>query len=320
MQICFIKTFGFIWNEYVILSKELKMLKTIRTDTQKIKRKVVYVMLIMLQNTDDAGCLHLEQEIVKEIYTNRRMYLDMKNRNICMVYANKDNFMPDKKELLPKHCEDAVPIGTIDFVNAWMHLFHGHGMNPVEVPKCLRKEPFVCREYHITNADGIPRTGEWFIKDVTQLKAFSTGLVRNMEKIDFDLLMKDDYVPESGFDLGKIEKNHLFLASGFIDVKTEYRAYFIRGKLNSICCYSGDLLFYPDVQMILDANEVYMKEKDYPGSYTMDVMVTETHTEILEIHPFASVGLYTTIWPENLLYAYQDGIRYYIEHNTPVSV
>jgi hypothetical protein len=45
-------------------------------------------------------------------------------------------------------------------------------------------------------------------------------------------------------------------------------------------------------------------------------MVGKEGTAIIEIHNFTSIGLYTTIWGNELLYAYRDGIDYLLNDNT----
>lgn len=280
-------------------------------------------MVILLQKEErnkKRNVLSIEKAILTENIRGRRQYEVMpmylyefydSSRYLDTRLCEKDNF--------PKYYADAVPVGTVQFITAWMQIFHGHGLNPVEVPEILRKPPYVCREYRITSSEKIPRTGKWFVKDVSQPKTFSTGLVEDMEKIDFDLLMDSSYRPADEFSLGRIDKDHLFLASEFLRIKAEYRAYFIKGELCSLCLYNGDFAYTPDVGLINAADMEYRTQKDYPVSYTMDVMVMEDgHTELLEIHPFAAVGLYSTLWPDSLPEAYKDGINYYIRHNTAV--
>ena len=51
----------------------------------------------------------------------------------------------------------------------------------------------------------------------------------------------------------------------------------------------------------------------------MDLMVSKIKgTAIVEVHNFTSCGLYSTIWGDNLLYAYRDGIDYLINDNKPI--
>ena len=43
-------------------------------------------------------------------------------------------------------------------------------------------------------------------------------------------------------------------------------------------------------------------------------------TAIIEVHNFTSVGLYTTLWGTDLLYAYRDGIDYLVNDNKIIEV
>ena len=48
-------------------------------------------------------------------------------------------------------------------------------------------------------------------------------------------------------------------------------------------------------------------------------MITPRGTAITEIHNYTSLGHYSTLFGDNLLYAYRDGIDYLLKHNTPIT-
>jgi hypothetical protein len=105
-----------------------------------------------------------------------------------------------------------------------------------------------------------------------------------------------------------------------MDIIAEYRVYFLRSEVYAIEYYNGNPLCFPDRNTIMSANMRYAREKDYPGSYTMDVMVTKDGTFLTEIHPVLfSCGLYTTVLGVDFLNGYIDGLHYILNHNTPVS-
>lgn len=258
-------------------------------------------MLILLQKTDGENILKAEQQILKEImHRNKYVY------EYIPLYLH-DMATDGTPANYPKYYQDAVPIGTIEFVNRWLKIFHGCLMNPVEIPECLQRDEFLKRDYRIVPFHKVPREGSYFIKDVSQLKRFSSCLYKRLEYMDFEELEKS----------GVIDKSHLFQVSDRVPYYSEYRAYFIDGELENLCQYNGDLMHYPDVDLLLKANAIYSREEHYPKSYTMDVMVSARGTHIVEIHPFACVGLYHTIWTDRILYAYRDGIDYYVNHNVP---
>ena len=190
-----------------------------------------------------------------------------------------------------------IPIGSIEFVYEWLHKIQPDiWMEPIEVPLCLRKSPYVKREYQFVPYEEIKNHLPCFVKDITVLKSFSQVVYKEEE-------------------LNDISPNHYYLISEIVDLKSEYRIYFIDGKIQNICNYNGDPTIFPDIDMIQKANLLYSLDEYYPKSYTMDVMITQYGTEIIECHPFCAVGLYSTLWGNNLIYAYRDGIEYYRKRN-----
>lgn len=216
----------------------------------------------------------------------------------------KDEFFIDFAEY--------IPIGTIEFVTTWLKIFHGiSNINPIEVPECLRINAYLKRKYSIVKADEIPREGEYFIKDASQLKVFSyCGEMKYF-------LNDDMFEKASKSDMSlHLDPTHLYQVSEAVNILSEYRVYIIDGKIEAVVNYNGDPCIFPDIDTIQRANMFYSTQKDYPKSYSMDIMVTRRGTSIIEVHPFLSIGLYTTLFGDNLLYAYRDGIDYVINHNT----
>ena len=200
--------------------------------------------------------------------------------------------------------EGLIPVGTIPFIEAWLKKCHGiNRINPIEIPKFLRTEEFLKREYSIVPYYRIPR-GVYFVKDVTALKEFAF-------EGDTEELF-------TGRIAGTIDRSHMFQVSEPVDILSEYRVYVIDGQIENVCNYNGSPLIFPDMELVSKANSIYMTKPDYPGSLTIDVMVTERGTSLIETHPFVSVGLYSTLWSDRLLNAYRDGIRYVLEHNSKI--
>lgn len=210
--------------------------------------------------------------------------------------------------------EKAIPIGTIDFVSTWLKIFQGiERENAIEIPPILRTDEFLKRKYSIRKASEIPKSGRYFIKDATQLKVFSYD--GDLEYFLFDEIFDP---PKSEMDATlHLDPTHLYQVSEIVKILAEYRVYIISGKIVSIEFYNGEPTILPDVDLIKKANALYSTQYDYPKSYSLDVMVTPRGTAITEIHNFTSLGLYSTIWGTDLLYAYRDGIDYLINYNTP---
>ena len=196
------------------------------------------------------------------------------------------------------------PVGAIPFVETWLKKCHGiDRINPIEIPEFLRTEEFLKREYSIVPYYQIPH-GIYFVKDVTVLKEFAF-------EGDTEELF-------TGRTAGTIDQTHMFQVSELVDILSEYRVYIIDGQIENVCNYNGSPLIFPDMELVSKANSIYMTKPDYPGSLTIDVMVTERGTSLIETHPFVSVGLYSTLWSDRLLNAYVDGIRYVLEHNSKI--
>lgn len=200
-----------------------------------------------------------------------------------------------------------VPVGSLGFVSKCLNLEYGiKGINPIEVPKYLREDFFLKRKYEIVNYKSIPRKGKFFIKDVSKVKSFN--VIGNA----LDVIRAG------------ASKDSLYLVSGVFDIRSEWRVYVIGGKIANICCYAFDRsllsIDYPDMSVVLGAIGRIGLNEDYLKSYTLDVMVGEAGTAVIEVHNWVSVGLYSTLWGQDLPYAYMDGMYYLLKDNREVTI
>ena len=249
-------------------------------------------MLFFLQN--DTSDLKYEQMIVSDLIKESHFHTQTE-------VSLKD--ISDKRLDNDMLRNIVIPVGSIEFVEKWAKQFWNiDHINPMEVPECLRIENFLKREYHIVPYDELPEEGRWFFKDVSSLKAGSF------------VGYKHD-IPE--FFNTTHYNEHFYQYSEVIDdILSEFRVYFINGEIENVCNYDGLPYVHPDFVTIDLANKIFSRQEDYPGSYTMDIMVTNRGTSIIECHPFVCVGLYSTLWGQNLLSAYADGTLYVKKHNT----
>ena len=244
-------------------------------------------MLFLLQPRCDA--LHMEKQfLLEELQSSGHSFLNATMKNIRL---GKFDLFGDS----------IIPVGDIKYVEQSLKHFYGiDHINPMEVPLCLRQEKYLKRSYEIVPFKNLPENGRYFIKDVSGLKLLSC--VGN----------KNTVLSMNG------NRSHNYLCSEYVsDILSEYRIYFIDGHIENVCNYNGDPTVPVNFSLIKEANEVFKRERNYTESYTMDVMVTKSGTAIVEMHPFVSVGLYSTLWGRNLVHAYIDGIRYVKEWNTP---
>lgn len=215
-----------------------------------------------------------------------------------------DNGKLKNKNDFPKSYQDAIPLGTINFVTAFLNIFKNiEKMNPIEIPKCLRTNEFLKRKYSIQKGENLPQKGRYFIKNASNLKTFSYQ--GPLEYLPYD-------------EMSCIVPNDFYQLSEIVNILSEYRVYIVDGEVYAISHYDGNPNIFPDVNLIKKANLIYSTQPDYPRSYTMDIMVNEKGTSILEIHPLFSCGLYTTLLSDNFLYGYKDSLDYITKYNTQI--
>lgn len=238
-------------------------------------------MKFLIQCQEESG-MEMEFQIVMNKIKESKFVNEISS--ICSL---KD--MPDKTS-------DCIPIGSLEFVDKWLSLnFPNKFQTPIEVPEFLKNNHFLKRDYKYVSYDEFPLQGNYFVKDVSKLKRFSyAGNVKYLDKNVLDI-------------------THTYLLSEFVNILSEYRVYVIDGKIENICNYNGDCTVLLDLNLIKEAVFLMNLNESMPDSYTIDVMVTDRGTSIIEIHNFVAVGLYSTLWGQNLLYAYRDGINYLIK-------
>lgn len=236
----------------------------------------------------------------KEISIENRITIEIIEKNKYIHSYELVSFEDLKKE---NDYSGHIPLGDILFVDKWLQTYKGiERQYPIEIPEILRTEEFLKRDYKYIKHEDIPKQGNYFLKDISQLKVFSFS--GYMEHIAKDLLPAE----------------HLYQLSENVDILAEYRVYIISGKIHSISQYDGNPGIFPDMTIINKANFIYSRMPDYPRSYTMDIMVAERGTSIIEIHPFNCVGFYTTLFGNELLDAYRDWLDYILKHNKQIKL
>lgn len=277
-----------------------------------------------LLEDDKNDKFNYELMLVEEKIRQNKYIHDFEKIDISIFYEyEEDSFGEIIKTNKLKNANDfpeiykkSIPIGSINFVSTWLKVFYNIDKeNPIEIPPILRTDEFLKRKYSIVTADKLPRTGRYFIKDVSKLKEFTYS--GDLEYFLFDEMFEP---AKSPYDTSlRINPDHLFQVSEIVNILSEYRVYIIDGKIENIANYNGDVTLFPDVELIKKANDLYSTQPDYPKSYSMDLMITPRGTAITEIHNYTSLGHYSTLFGDNLLYAYRDGIDYLLKHNTPIT-
>lgn len=215
-----------------------------------------------------------------------------------------------------------IPVGDLGFVKAFLEIVKGSSyMKPLEIPKFLRKKEYLHRKYEICSFRDLPKTGIYFIKDASLLKAWQPKV------INFALL--SEMIPKVFEDW----KEHMYVYSSVLDIiYSEYRVLVCRDKVVGVQYYGGEkildyeslnyysdgfnkngVLTFPDsstIKSILTDIKLYRESGGtFPLSYTLDVAVTDRGTCLLEVHNFVSCGTYGFSGKE-LITMYADGIEY----------
>ena len=252
----------------------------------------------------DIDLLVLKDELDKQKYTNEYTYMTLDE------LKHSSNF-PDKYSM-----KDAVPIGSLDFVSAYLSRFHNITyMTPIEVPNKLRIDDYLCRRYSIIDKYELKtKSGYWFTKAAYKLKAFShMGLV---EQLLYEDVGKEPFL-----------KDGLYVFSEVKTILAEYRVFVCDDEITGIQFYDGEPTIMPTIDEIKKIKTMvlrYMLDNTRPNAYSLDVAIIKSDNEIgrdlmvIECHPFTSLGLYG-LNGSFLPRAYRHGIDWYIKHNTPLT-
>lgn len=204
-----------------------------------------------------------------------------------------------------------IPVGSLQFVAHY--LLFGYGithMAPIEVPMELMRGEFLLREYNTVLYQDMPRTGNYFVKDVTTLKSFSfEGSVESLFSME-DLCSQ--LIPE-----------HIYQVSSVLKILSEYRVIVIDDKIEAIQYYNGDPTIMPnekEIEKIKKMVLMYSISENRPSAYSMDVAVVKIDNgrdlALIEVHPAVSIGTYGYTG-QKLIDMYAKGFNWYIKNNKP---
>lgn len=196
---------------------------------------------------------------------------------------------------------DWIPVGSIQFLEEHLRVYHNvDKMTPIEVPKELRSYKFLKRKYDIVHSNkDLPDNGYWFVKKIDRLKEFTNLGCVGLYKDNLD--------------------DGTYIVSEVLEILSEYRVFVINNVVQGIQFYSGDCLELPSIPFIKEAITEYSKDSNIPKAYTIDIAVTTLGNVVLEIHPFASCGLYG-LYTEHIPLMYKLGYDYYKERGTNYEV
>ena len=196
---------------------------------------------------------------------------NVSNKTFDFVFCNKLD------DLVIHYTKNHIPVGTVEFFLEFMEKAHGiKDIKPINIPEELQTEEFLKRKIW-TVYDSINNA----YKNMSYDKLL---FCKSMERIKTPIYT--DYFHTFRLKHPK-EK---YLLSEIIEIQSEYRCFVHNGELVGIQNYSGDFTIFPTIQII---NKMIKTYKHCPGSYTLDVAITNKHeTVVIEVHNFFSCGLY----------------------------
>ncbi len=158
-----------------------------------------------------------------------------------------------------------IPIGSVEFTLEWFKAMGIENVKPLNIPQELWKfcDRLVTVDYCVNVR------GHLMKKDTDKIKDICNG---------------ETYIHEN-----QIYTRYFF--SEWVDnIVSEWRVFVFNGEIQDIRCYLGDPWVIPDKHYVEEVVDVYSKIRN--TAYTLDVLVTDKKTEILELHDFFSCGLY----------------------------
>ena len=164
-----------------------------------------------------------------------------------------------------------TPIGSNEFVHAYMEKFLGRSPNPINIPDELLDQYYTHRVvFNGTNAD---ISGHKFIKSNDRIKGY-IGII-NTDENPFVL----QSIPLGNYQISDV-----------VEIESEWRCFVYQNKLVGLQNYSGDFTKFPQVEKILWMIKAY--EKSAPIAYTLDVGINYGSPFVIDVHNFYSCGLY----------------------------
>jgi hypothetical protein len=223
--------------------------------------------------------------VLLEAIEFRNWFNAIKTPKIKVKYFNPTS---EQKEFIFEEIHRGyTPVGSVEFVCAFLQQFYGLTPTPLNVPKELFHYTHTLREiFNGTEKDIVNLTGKWFVKSNDKIKGFSGIITFN----GTSQIPEPIQIPIGNYQFSK-----------YIDIRSEWRAFVYEGKLVGLQNYSGEFTQFPSVYEIREMIKAY---KSAPIAYTLDVGISGLATVIIEVHDFFSCGLYgfanLAIYPQML--------------------
>jgi hypothetical protein len=192
------------------------------------------------------------------------------------------NTTEDQKEIVFKELHrNYVPVGSVEFVTAFLQQFYGLTPKPINVPQELWHHPsFDFTKRRIFNGTEKDFKGKLFVKSNDKIKGIC-GILNEAEPYE---------LPVGNYQFSEV-----------ISIESEWRAFVYQNKLVGLQNYAGEFTKFPSIGIIEEMIKAY---KSAPVAYTLDIGVGDdvydedngmfqySKTFVIEVHDFFSCGLY----------------------------
>jgi len=207
--------------------------------------------------------------------------------NIIMKYVFFNTHENQERFIFKPIHKNYIPIGSVQFVSAFLFQFYGKIPKPINVPEELYG--YAGRSiFNGTQFDLEKIKGSFYIKNNDKIKGFSDAIV-----LDNNHIYK---IPAGNYQISEL-----------IAIDSEWRVFVFQNEMVGLQHYSGDFTRFPDINKI---NGMIKNYKNAPVAYTLDVGINKT-TFVIECHDFFSCGLYGFSNHKILPYMYQRWFSYY---------
>jgi len=180
-----------------------------------------------------------------------------------------------------------VPVGSVEFVTAFLQKFYDLTPKPRNVPEELFE--YAGRGIYNGTEKDFPKYKKFFVKSNSGIKKFA-------EIVEDGNTLKPD--------------NYQF--SEFINIDSEWRVFVYENKLVGLQNYAGEFTKFPNIWRIDDMIITY---ESAPIAYTLDVGVNDEGTFVIECHDFFSCGLYGFVDHAKLPSMFNKWFKEYLKKN-----
>ncbi len=197
-----------------------------------------------------------------------------RNPNVDTIkYLNTNGDKVDINQFKNFH-RNYVPVGSVEFVSAFLYRFYNLTPKPINVPQELFHPRYAQRPIINGNHMDFENVlgGKYFAKSNDKIKGYAEILE----------LKKPGALPlPAGY----------YQVSEYISIDSEWRVFVYKNELVGIQNYCGEFTKFPNVDTI--KSMIYTYQSAAPIAYTLDVGINDTNgTFVIEVHDFFSCGLY----------------------------